>query len=170
MKTLFAIVTVAVMVTLAAPAQAGVKTVATGLTNPRHLHFGPDGALYVAEAGIGGDRRATTCPPVDNMFSQPGPYGAGFTGRIARILPDGRLRPDRRYDVRPPPVAPARDVRAGGAVVARHGPDRAPQPRRDADADRERPADPDRHGSPPGCVAWGQGTVRGRGKIIRVPL
>jgi hypothetical protein len=78
------------LLAIAAPAQARVTTVATGLTNPRHLHFGPDGALYVAEAGIGGDTRATTCPPVDNQFSQPGPYGAGFTGRISRILPSGR--------------------------------------------------------------------------------
>jgi hypothetical protein len=57
---------------------------------PGDLRFGPDGALYVAEAGIGGDRPATTCPAVDNMFTQPGPYLAGFTGRISRIGPNGR--------------------------------------------------------------------------------
>jgi hypothetical protein len=75
---------------LAAPAKADVTTVAGGLTNPRHIKFGPDGALYVAEAGIGGGTRATTCPPVDNQFTVPGPYEAGFTGRISRILPSGR--------------------------------------------------------------------------------
>jgi hypothetical protein len=54
------------------------------------VRFGPDGGLYVAEAGIGGDRLATACPPVDNTFTQDGPYMAGFTGRISRIGRDGR--------------------------------------------------------------------------------
>ena len=76
---------------------------AGGLTSPRHLRIGPDGFLYVAEAGIGGDREAT-CEPVNKfasretragafgpgyLYTQPGPYKAGFTGRISRILPDG---------------------------------------------------------------------------------
>jgi hypothetical protein len=61
---------------------------ATGLTNPRSLRFGPDGHLYVAEAGIGGDR-LQTCDWPGNMFTVPGPYQGGFTARISRILPDG---------------------------------------------------------------------------------
>jgi hypothetical protein len=81
-----------VAVALAAPAEGSVTTFATGLTNPRHVRFGPDGALYVAEAGIGGTQLATECPPVDNMFTQDGPYMAGFTGRISRIGPDGRRK------------------------------------------------------------------------------
>lgn len=68
---------------------AVVMDFATGLTNPRHIRFGPDGFLYVAEAGVGGTRLATTCPPVDNMFSQPGPYMAGFSGRVSRVRPNG---------------------------------------------------------------------------------
>ena len=32
----------------------GTEVIATGLNNPRGLNFGPDGALYVAEAGSGG--------------------------------------------------------------------------------------------------------------------
>ena len=69
-----------------------VTTFATGLTNPRHVRFGPDGNLYVAEAGVGGTEPAVAtpgCDLVDNMFSQDGPYKPGFTGRISRILPDG---------------------------------------------------------------------------------
>lgn len=31
-----------------------LEVIATGLDSPRHLTFGPDGALYVAEAGVGG--------------------------------------------------------------------------------------------------------------------
>lgn len=58
---------------------------ATGLTNPRNLHFGPDGLLYVAEAGTGGDLEPT-CEPADNMYQ---PYRGGYSARISRILPDG---------------------------------------------------------------------------------
>ena len=58
---------------------------ASGLTNPRNLHFGPDGSLYVAEAGIGGDLEPT-CEPADNMFQ---PYRGGYSARISKILPDG---------------------------------------------------------------------------------
>ena len=31
----------------------GLKVVAEGLDNPRGIGFGPDGALYVAESGVG---------------------------------------------------------------------------------------------------------------------
>lgn len=58
---------------------------ATGLTNPRNLHFGPDGLLYVAEAGIGGNLEPT-CDPADNMFQ---PYRGGYSASISRIMPDG---------------------------------------------------------------------------------
>jgi hypothetical protein len=34
------------------PCRAGIATVATGLTNPRGVARGPDGLLYVAEAGV----------------------------------------------------------------------------------------------------------------------
>jgi hypothetical protein len=37
-----------------ASAHSGMTTVAGGLSNPRGLAFGPDGSLYVAEAGRGG--------------------------------------------------------------------------------------------------------------------
>jgi hypothetical protein len=63
--------------------------VATGLTNPRHVRVGPDGLLYVAEAGIGGDR-LQTCDWPGNLFTVPGPYMGGFSARVSRILPNGQ--------------------------------------------------------------------------------
>jgi hypothetical protein len=56
---------------------------ASGLQGPRGLKFGPDGKLYVAEAGTGGlTSTAGTCaqvvPPI-------GPYTNGNTSRISRI-------------------------------------------------------------------------------------
>ena len=66
-----------------------VSTYATGLTNPRGLVFGPDGHLYVAEAGTGGDQTATDeprCPAIVNIFS---PYSAGYSGRVTRVLANG---------------------------------------------------------------------------------
>ncbi len=61
---------------------------ATGLNNPRHISFGSDGTLYIAEAGKGGDQDGE------------GPYGAikadektgvgiGATGQISVVSPDG---------------------------------------------------------------------------------
>jgi hypothetical protein len=69
--------------------QPQVTTVATGLTNPRGLIFGPDGNLYVAEAGTGGTLTAPDtpeCPANYNIYS---PYTAGYSGRVTRIRPNG---------------------------------------------------------------------------------
>jgi hypothetical protein len=56
----------------------GVTTVASGLDNPRGLAFGPDGSLYVAESGRGGEGPCF-----------PGPEGAdvcfGTSGAITRV-------------------------------------------------------------------------------------
>lgn len=71
------------------PARPSVSTYATGLTNPRGLTFGPDGSLYVAEAGTGGPQEASNsddCPREFNVFS---PYKGGYTGRVVRIRRDG---------------------------------------------------------------------------------
>ena len=64
-----------------ATAQASLQVVASGLVNPRGLNFGPEGALYVAEAGSGGSG-----PCIVNSNNQLVCYGA--TGAVTRITID----------------------------------------------------------------------------------
>jgi hypothetical protein len=59
-------------------AQAPLQVIANGLDNPRGLAFGPDGALYVAEAGTGGSGPCIVNTPGATVC-----YGA--TGRVTRI-------------------------------------------------------------------------------------
>ncbi|MCL7455203.1 MAG: ScyD/ScyE family protein [Anaerolineae bacterium] len=63
---------------LNAAAQPQFEVVASGLDNPRGLAFGPEGALYVVEAGEGGD----TC----GIMGPEGPVCYGPTGAVTRIL------------------------------------------------------------------------------------
>jgi hypothetical protein len=58
--------------------------VAQRLDAPRGLRFGPDGDLYVAEAGRGGSNSTQgQCPQVPGPV--PGPYTGGSTGRISKV-------------------------------------------------------------------------------------
>jgi hypothetical protein len=60
------------------------QTVMTGLDNPRGLAWGPEGALYVAEAGTGG--------PVPCGVGPEGPEFAGFSGGISRLWKGAQTR------------------------------------------------------------------------------
>ena len=60
-----------------------VTVFATGLNNPRGLTFGPDGNLYVSEAGLGGTN--STVGQCTQVVPPVGPYTAGMTARISKI-------------------------------------------------------------------------------------
>ena len=60
-------------------AMANMQVIATGLNNPRHLTIGPDGGVYVAEAGAGG----TSCYP--DPRDPASVVCVGTTGSITRI-------------------------------------------------------------------------------------
>jgi hypothetical protein len=59
-------------------AESPFEVVARSLDNPRGLDFEPGGALYIAEAGIGGDGRCIPGPL--------GPMCYGATGAVTRVL------------------------------------------------------------------------------------
>jgi hypothetical protein len=70
--------------------QPSFTVVAHGLEGPRGLRFGPDGDLYVAEAGTGGSNStAGICTQVPGPPAGPGPWTGGLTARISKISRDG---------------------------------------------------------------------------------
>ncbi|HET7605946.1 MAG TPA: ScyD/ScyE family protein [Sphingomicrobium sp.] len=65
-----------------------VSVYASGFNNPRGLKFGPDGMLYVAEAGPGGS--TSTVGRCEQVPSPVGPYtGSLRGGRISRVDSNG---------------------------------------------------------------------------------
>ena len=83
----FALVLALALAAPALPAQSarvlaqGPEVIADGLDNPRGLFYAADGTLYIAEAGSGGDVRAS------GPFNSP--VQIGLTGRISAVSPDG---------------------------------------------------------------------------------
>jgi WD40 repeat protein len=73
---------------LAAQPSSNVHVWVTGLNGPRGLTFGPDGNLYVAEAGTGGT--VSTKGTCTQVIPPIGPYLGGHTSRISRIDPSGK--------------------------------------------------------------------------------
>ena len=70
-------------------AVAQTEVVASGLKSPRGFTWGPDGSLYIAEAGTGGPK--TTTPAQCEQVAPPvGPYSNGSTSRITKVSPEGR--------------------------------------------------------------------------------
>jgi sugar lactone lactonase YvrE len=66
----------------AAGGAASMRTVATHLNNPRQMEVGPDGALYIAEAGAAGHVKCIKGPEGKNC--------AGFSGAVIRATSSGQ--------------------------------------------------------------------------------
>ncbi|HEX6681768.1 MAG TPA: ScyD/ScyE family protein [Candidatus Limnocylindrales bacterium] len=82
-------VTASLLLIPAAPAVAAEpEVVFSGLDNPRGLAFGPDGALYVAEAGSGGAGPCFTGPEGEVCFGLSGSLTRFKNGEQIRVLMD----------------------------------------------------------------------------------
>lgn len=92
-RTLSLIASATLLATTLTPAHAnaqlpaGATVYASHLDGPRGLAFGPDGTLYIAEAGTGG---TVPAPAICQAVPPPtGPNHGGFSARISRVLPNG---------------------------------------------------------------------------------
>jgi len=97
---------------MASPAGAVSKpqVIATGLNDPYKLNFGPDGALYVAEAGTGGDE----CVEIDEGEDETFELCFGTTGSVTKIGANGQERVVQGL----PSFAGPTGEEAGGATEA----------------------------------------------------
>lgn len=82
--------------------------VATGLDNPYKLTFGPDGALYVAEAGTGGDDICSEEPNPETGEIMETCYGE--SGAVTRIDLDGEAPAQERVVTGLPSLASGPDA------------------------------------------------------------
>jgi hypothetical protein len=76
----------------ASPEVRRIKTIATGLSNPRGIAFSASGKLFVTEQGRGGPGPCILSPVQPPPPAPPAMRCYGETGSIARILPDGTFR------------------------------------------------------------------------------
>jgi hypothetical protein len=67
--------------TAQAQTSSNVSVFARGFNNPRGLKFGPDGNLYVAEGGAGGN--ISSVGKCGQVKAPVGPYTGDFTSRIS---------------------------------------------------------------------------------------
>ena len=72
-------------------ATAELEVIAAGLANPRGLTFGSDGALYIAEAGSGGDGVCVAGPEGEACY--------GETGAVTKVTFDEAGLPDSQEQI-----------------------------------------------------------------------
>lgn len=75
----------AAIVSVPAAQAVSLTTIVEGISNARGVSFGPDGTMYVAEPGVGGDG---ACQPSPSTLFQP--ICAGNSGSIVRVKTDGQ--------------------------------------------------------------------------------
>lgn len=100
-----------------APETPVVSVFSSGFLFPRGLAFGPDGTLYVAEAGSGG--ATSTSGQCDQVVPPVGPYTNGPTARISKVDRQGNRT--TFASGLPSAIAAIGDVDGVGAVAFQGG-------------------------------------------------
>ncbi|ASC71611.1 hypothetical protein XM38_025640 [Halomicronema hongdechloris C2206] len=77
--TLFLSVASTLMCFSGAAQAASLTTIASNLNNPRGITFGPNGGLYIAEAGVGGNGIVVPAPELNSIQT------FGLSGSITRV-------------------------------------------------------------------------------------